>query len=95
MNTPQAPDNTLDPQAIIDGARAAIEAYRKVMADAGLTPESCVEALRRAEGDAAVEKARRGAAERMRAHDERVRTEIRHASPGKPISRTVARRLAV
>jgi hypothetical protein len=95
MDSPQTPDGALDAQAIIDRARSSIEAYRRLMADAGLTHEACIEALRQTEGDAAVQRVQREASKRMQAHNEQVARDIAHASPGRPISRKVARRNAV
>jgi hypothetical protein len=92
---PQEDLSKLDPHRIIEQARTALERSARVLADAGMTPAAGLEALRRAEGDAAVETVRRSVAERLRLINEKVERDIAQATPSKPVSRYVAQRRAV
>jgi hypothetical protein len=96
MSHHQHSDNTVDRQRIIDEAQRSIENYRRLMADAGLTPESCLESLRKAEGAAAVAKVELEAAEVLRNFREQTALDVFHDIPERlPFSRRVATRRLV
>jgi hypothetical protein len=96
MTHHQHPEDTVDRQRVIDEAQASIEQYRRLMADAGLTPESCLEILRRAEGAEAVAKVERDAAEVLRNFKAQTARDVFHATPERlTFSRRVATRRLV
>jgi hypothetical protein len=95
MNHPHKPDGPADRQQIIDEAKAAVEAFRNLMADAGLTPEACLETLRRTEGGAAVQRVHSKVDVVLRAIEDQARQAAAHAAPARPVSRHIARRRTI
>jgi hypothetical protein len=87
--------NELEQQRIIDHARSSIDRCRRDLAETGLTPEACLEALRRSEGDAAVEGVRREVEEMLRGVREQIRRDATHAIATRPVTRYAARRKLV
>jgi len=68
---PQTPQSlSAEQRAAIDRAEAAIEAFRQALANAGMTPQSAREYLKRAGGEAAVRRADEQAADVLRRIDE-------------------------
>lgn len=89
MDAQQKPDRTSRRQ-IIEEARQALEAFQRLMADTGMTRESCMDALRRTEGRAAAEQVQRQAAEVLRLFEQQTQRDVFHLSPA---ARGVPRRL--
>ena len=91
MNDLPPQDPLAERERIIEEAHAAIEAYRKVVAESGLTPHACLEALRRAQGEGALQRVRQRVEARL--HD--VAQQMHHdaerrrpvASPSRHLSR--------
>jgi hypothetical protein len=79
-------DTPADAQAkkLVQEASAAIDAYRQLIASAGLTPESCLDALRSASGDAAVQRVRREVDDALREITRRIERESLHSPPRRP-----------
>ena len=74
-------------------ARAAIEAWHSALAKRGLTPQSCLEAVRRTGGEAAVAKVQSAVTDTLSAHTEKVEREAMHSVPAtRALSRRVVRR---
>ena len=71
-------------QKLVQEARAAIDAYRQLIAAAGVTPESCLEALRSAGGEAAVQRVRRQVDDALREITRRIERESLHSPPRRP-----------
>jgi DNA-binding protein H-NS len=71
-------------QKLVQEARAAIDAYRQLIAAAGVTPESCLEALRSASGEAAVQRVRREVDDALREVTRRIERESLHSPPRRP-----------
>jgi hypothetical protein len=92
---PQEDLSHLDPHWIIEQARTALERSARALADLGATPQACIEALRRAEGDAAVEMVQRNVREKLRTVQEEVERNVAHAVPSKPVARYAAQRRTV
>jgi hypothetical protein len=92
---PQEDLSHLDPHRIIDQARRALERSAQALAAAGMSTASGLEALRRAEGDAAVEIVQRSVREKLRLVQEEVERKVAQAAPSKPVSRYVAQRRSV
>jgi hypothetical protein len=93
--TPKEDLGHLDPHRIIEQARSALERSARALADLGATPQSCIEALRRAEGDAAVEMVQRSVREKLRLVQETVERNVAQATPTRPLARYVAQRRSV
>jgi hypothetical protein len=85
----------LDPQRIIEQARTALERSARALAEAGVSAATGLEALRRTEGDAAVEMVQRSVSEKLRLVQEEVERNVAQAAPSKPLSRYVAQRRSV
>ena len=82
-----ASSDTTAAQRVAQEARAAIDAWQQVLAERGLTQAACLEALRRAGGEAAVDKVRGDAAGALQALDDRVSRDVMHR-PGSARPRT-------
>ena len=79
-------------RALAMQAQATLQTYQGLLEELGMTPDSCLAELRRAGGEAAVEKVRREAEETLRALDERIEREVVHAPAStRPLSRRMAR----
>jgi len=93
----------MDRQAIIDEARAAIEASNQLFADCGVTAEACLEQVRELGGEAAAQRVRDSVALELSGIEDQVRRDVFHSSaPSTPvidraarISRRLARRGAI
>lgn len=93
MNHQQNTESDTEEQLIIEEARHALAAYRSLMADTGLTPSSCLDALRRVEGAASVRNVQCEVNEVLRRFEEQTALYVLQASRGpRPVSRRVARR---
>lgn len=78
---------------VVAQAEATIKTYRRMLEERGVTPDSCLEELRRTGGEAAVEKVRREADETFRALNEKIEREIMHMpAASRPPSRHLVRR---
>jgi len=74
-------------------ARAAIDAWNRALAERGLTPQACLDAVRRTGGEVAVAHVHDEVARTLRALDEKVERESMHSSiPASAVARRVARR---
>ena len=80
-------------QAAVHQAQTAIDAFNRVRDESGLTPQACLEAVRRSGGEAAVATLRQEAGRAVRALDDKVDRDVMH-SPGtnRPSSRRLANR---
>lgn len=85
----------LELHRIIEQARSALERSARALAELGATPQACMEAVRRAEGDAAVEMVQRSVREKLRLVREEVERNSAQASPSKAVARYVAHRSPV
>jgi hypothetical protein len=82
-------------QAFALEAQETIAANRRMLQAHGLTPESCLAALRNAGGEAAAGKAWHAAQETLRALDEKIAREVMHMpAPARAQPRHLARLLA-
>jgi hypothetical protein len=74
-------------------AQAAIDAFQRVLDESGLTPEACLEAVRRSGGEAAVAMVRQEVGRTIRALDDRVDRDVMHRpATNRPISRRLVNR---
>jgi hypothetical protein len=92
---PQEDLSHLDPHRIIEQARRALERGAQALADAGMSTAGGLEALRRVDGDAAVEIVQRSVREKLRLVQEEVERKVAQAAPSNPVSRYVAQRRSV
>jgi hypothetical protein len=92
-NSQPAPSQAEEALALALQARAAIETWKGALAERGLTPEACLEAVRRSGGEAAVAQVQDKVAGTLRALDEKADREAMHCTtPASAVSRRVARR---
>lgn len=92
MTVYSAPDEDNEQQRIIERARASIEECRRMLAEAGVTPEICLERLRKAEGPQAAERLRQSVDTLMRSFRDQVQRDAMHAGTARPVSRYAVRR---
>ncbi len=92
MTQRQAADIAADRQRILDEAREAIAASKRLLDSVGITPDACLEALRRSKGDAAAAQVQREVDDLLRGIDEEVQQHVLHAPKGRPASRHLAQR---
>jgi hypothetical protein len=95
LMTHPSPGTPADRRQIIDDAQAALEACSRLLQDSGLSADGCLDALRRTEGDAAVDRVHRRVDETMRDLDAQVRRDTLHSYRGRGVPRGLVRRGAV
>jgi hypothetical protein len=92
-NSHPAPSQADEALALALQARAAIETWKRALAERGLTPEACLEDVRRSGGDTAVAQVQDKVAGTLRALDDKADREAMHcATPPSAVARRVARR---
>lgn len=83
MHDHHEPQGSTPRQSAIDQARLSLDQCRRMLDDAGLTPANCLERLRSAEGDAAVDQVLRDVEESLRGFREQVERDAIHAAPAR------------
>ena len=79
-------------EELVRRARASIAACEQLFAETGITPDSCLEAVRRSAGAAVARKVQSDVDGIVRAVRDQAEREASHASPGHIMSRRVALR---
>jgi hypothetical protein len=80
---------------IVERAQASLLACEHMLAQAGTTPQACLEAVRRSAGEDAVRNVQRDVEGILRAVRDQVEREASHAPSGHVVSRRVASRGSV